>query len=170
MHILSIFFILVLTSVTLTAQSPMEIQKEIDQTVWTPFQKAFETLDAAALNATYAADVLRVTPGGIDTENTFKKENLERFKASKENGVAIALDFWFDSRHTNAHTSYEVGFYRITATTKEGVNMSYGQFHIVLKKINGSWKITQDWDTTTIGNKPITAAVFNTKKPLNFKN
>ena len=37
-----------------------QIQNEIDKTVWKPFQKAFETLDGEALNATYADKVLRV--------------------------------------------------------------------------------------------------------------
>lgn len=146
-----------------------KIQEEINSVVWKPFQKAFETLDGNALNATYAANVLRVTPNGIDTKNAFKAANLERFKQNRTDGISIALDFWFDSRKTNETTSYEVGFYRITATTKEGVkSANYGQFHIVLKKIGGSWKITQDWDTTTINGKFITAADFTTQKPLKF--
>lgn len=116
-----------------------QIQSEIDKTVWKPFKKAFETLDGKALNATYATEVLRVTPNGIDTESSFKAKNLERFKQNKMDEVSIILDFWFDSRHTNATTSYEVGFYRIGFTDKaKGTNYSYGQFHIVLKKNTGA--------------------------------
>jgi len=162
-----IFCSLVITSISAQSNST-EIQNEIDQTVWKPFQKAFQTLDGAALNATYAEDVLRVTPQGIDTQNAFKKGNLERFKASKESGVSIALDFWFDSRHTNADTSYEVGFYRIAATANNSTTYSYGQFHIVLRKINGQWKITQDWDTTEINDHIIDKTDFNQKTPLKF--
>ncbi len=168
-RLFSITFIFI--AVLMQAQTNnTSIQEEIDKTVWTAFQKAFESLDAEALNATYAEDVLRVTPQGIDTQNNFKKANLERFKASKENGVKIALDFWFDSRFTNEDTSYEVGFYRIAAITATGTNYNYGQFHIVLKKIDGHWEITQDWDTTTIGGNPITAENFAKKEPVNFKN
>ena len=161
-----IFCSLIIT--TMSAQSTTEIQNEIDQTVWKPFQKAFQTLDGTALNATYATDVLRVTPQGIDTQNAFKKGNLDRFKASKESGVSIALDFWFDRRDTNEDTSYEVGFYRIAATANNNTTYSYGQFHIVLKKINGQWKITQDWDTAEINGHPLDKTDFEKQPPLKF--
>jgi ketosteroid isomerase-like protein len=154
----------------MAAQTDTEaIQKEIDQMVWKPFQKAFETLDGDALNATYANQVLRVTPQGIDTKNAFKKGNAERFAANRKNGDKIHLDFWFDNRKTNETTSYEVGFYRIGFTSKGGeTQYSYGQFHIVLEKINGQWKITQDWDTATIAGKSITAKEFDKKEVLKF--
>jgi ketosteroid isomerase-like protein len=146
-----------------------QIQNEIDKTVWKPFQKAFETLDGEALNATYGDEVLRVTPQGIDTENAFKSANLKRFEQSREDGISITLDFWFDSRRTNETTSYEVGFYRIGFTAKEGeTDYSYGQFHIVLKKMEGQWKIIQDWDTATINGNSITAADFAKKSILKF--
>ena len=165
-----LFLFLILAITPMAAQTDIEtIQKEIDQTLWKPFQKAFETLDGDALNATYADQVLRVTPQGIDTKNAFKKGNAERFAANRKNGDKISLDFWFDSRKTNETTSYEVGFYRIGFTSKEGeTQYSYGQFHIVLEKINGQWKITQDWDTATIAGKPITAKEFDKKEVLKF--
>ena len=140
------------------------IQNTIDLEVWEPFTRAFETLDAVALNNTYADEVLRVTPNGIDTNNAFKDANLKRFGQNKADGVSISLDFWFDSRDTNEDTSYEVGYYRIGFTKKNSdTNYIYGQFHIVLKKINGAWKITQDWDTATINGKVITANDFENK-------
>ncbi|MGB3149941.1 MAG: hypothetical protein WBB27_04705, partial [Maribacter sp.] len=85
-------------SVTVGAQiNVSQIQQEIDKTVWKPFQKAFESLDGEALNDTYAQEVLRVTPNGIDTNNSFKAANVERFKMNKDDDASIALDFWFDS-------------------------------------------------------------------------
>lgn len=147
-----------------------QIQDEIDQQVWRPFKKAFENLDGVALNSIYAEEVLRVTPNGIDTDNDFKSKNLARFKVNKAEGITIALDFWFDSRRTNLHTSYEVGFYRIGFTSKEGgTKFSYGQFHIVIKKIGGIWKIMQDWDTPVINGDPITESDFAKKEPLKFQ-
>ena len=146
-----------------------EIQDVIDVEVWKPFKKAFETLDGAALNAIYAENVLRVTPNGIDTKNSFKTKNLERFNQNKKDGVSINLDFWFDSRYTNKTTSYEVGFYRIAFKNPKNENaFSYGQFHIVLKKINGVWKIIQDWDTATINGEKIDKIDFEKQKPLPF--
>lgn len=166
--VLTLVFVLLCLAVRAQNDIP-DIQTAIDQTVWKPFQKAFETLDAKALNATYADEVLRVTPNGIDTEGSFKASNVERFDDYRAKGASIALDFWFDSRHTNKDTSYEVGFYRIGTTAKNGdTSNSYGQFHIVLKKIAGQWKITQDWDTAIINGLSITAKDFEKQNPLKF--
>jgi len=150
------------------AQESTAIQKEIDSNVWKPFQEAFEALDAEKLNALYGDDVLRVTPSGIDTDNKFIAANLARFQEYKVQGVKIELDFWFDSRFSNEHTSYEVGFYSIRFVKAKSANVVYGQFHIVLKKIDGAWKITQDWDTTTIAGEAIGANVFGKQPPLQF--
>lgn len=151
------------------SQDIAAIQNEIDKTVWKPFHHAFESGNAEALNALYADAVLRVTPAGIDTENNFKTKNLERFAENKNYGVSIALDFWFDDRKTNSNTSYEVGFYRIQPKSMSGkYSPVYGQFHIVLRKIDGVWKITQDCDTSTLNGKPITQEDFSRKTPIQF--
>lgn len=153
----------------LSAQDSEKIQQEIDKELWQPFKKAFETLNANKLNALYADQVLRVTPNGIDTENNFKAANLNRFAKNKANGIDIQLDFWFDSRHSNMHSSYEVGFYRMRLTTTSKVQSIYGQFHIVLEKIKGQWKITQDWDTTKINGKELSAEDFEQQAPVRFE-
>lgn len=149
------------------AQNAVDIQKDIDQQVWKPFKKAFETLDAIALNNLYADRVLRVTPGGIDTDEAFKKMNVVRFGKNKDEGTVIKLEFWFDERKTNTNTSYEVGFFKITSLTEAVKNITYGQFHIVLEKIDNQWKITQDWDTSQVNGKRIGAEDFD-RKPSQF--
>ncbi|MDT0620738.1 hypothetical protein [Croceitalea vernalis] len=151
-----------------TQKDTAALQEEINQEVWNAFQNAFQTLDGEALNATYAETVLRVTPSGIDTQNSFKAKNLERFMGYEKEGVSITLDFWFDSRHTNTTASYEVGFYRIGFIKNNETTYSYGQFHIVIQKLNGQWKITQDWDTDTINGEKIGAQDFGKRAPLKF--
>ena len=165
-----IFTFLTLQATTGLADINLEAtHKEIDKTVWKAFQDAFQTLDGQALNEVYADNVLRITTDGIDTQSAFKEANTTRFAQNIKNGDRIALDFWLDSRQTNKTTSYEVGFYRMTMTTSAGeTNTFYGQFHILLKKINGRWKIAQDWDTSSIGGQPITAADFERKVPDQF--
>jgi ketosteroid isomerase-like protein len=143
--------------------------KEIDKTVWKAFQDAFQALDGKALNDLYAATVLRITTAGIDTQSAFREANVTRFTENIKNGDRIALDFWLDSRQTSNSISYDVGFYRVAMTTSAGeTNTFYGQFHIVLRNIDGSWKIAQDWDTSSIGGKPITAEDFARKVPQQF--
>lgn len=150
------------------SQDIAQIQKEIDFNLWKPFKAAFEELDAKKLNALYADEVLRVTPGGIDTDNLFKKGNEERLGRHRKSNTELQLDFWFDSRHTNVDTSYEVGFYRMTLTNSSEVQTIYGQFHIVLKKSDGAWKIAQDWDTDSILGKELSKQDFDKKEPIQF--
>ncbi|MCR9259729.1 MAG: nuclear transport factor 2 family protein [Pseudomonadaceae bacterium] len=146
-----------------------KIQSTIDQTVWKTFQAAFEALDGEALNSVYADEVLRVTPEGLDVTQRFKKTNQTRFLENRQKGEGVALDFWFDTRHTNAGVSYDTGFYRVTVTSPNGEqSYAYGQFHIVLKNIEGQWKIVQDWDTAKIGGQPITEDDFNRRQPVRF--
>ncbi len=160
---------LLATPPTLANGDVSAIHKEIDRTVWSRFQDAFERLDGEALNAVYADAALRVTPDGIDTEGLFKQRNKTRFAANIANGDRIALDFWFDSRRTNESTSYDVGFYRVGITNAaKDTSYFYGQFHIVLKQIEGHWKIVQDWDTESIGGRPITAEDFARHTPVAF--
>ena|GEM_PF-654077 len=146
-----------------------KIHKKIDQSVWKTFQAAFEALDGDALNSVYAEEVLRVTPDGLDVAEDFKKANRTRFLKNRERGDGIELDFWFDTRHTDARVSYDTGFYRVTLTSSSGEqSYAYGQFHIVLNNIDGHWKIVQDWDTASIGGQPITADDFNRQQPIRF--
>jgi hypothetical protein len=163
-----ITFITLLLTVFANSQDVGTIQKEIDQNLWKPFKQAFEDLDAEKLNALYAEAVLRVTPNGIDTENSFKGANVERLNGHMKSDTTLELDFWFDSRHTNETTSYEVGFYRMSLTNENGTDLIYGQFHIVLKKMDGIWEITQDWDTSSINGKELTKEDFEKQKPMHF--
>lgn len=143
-------------------------QQEIDQQVWAPFVKAYETFDGPAFNALYADKVLRVTPDGIDTEDHFKTNNLTRFANRKNSNLTTELDFWFEHRQTIADTSYEVGYFRILSTDNIDTNTFYGQFHIVVEKIAGKWLITQDWDSDFVRGTKVSAADFDAQPPLVF--
>lgn len=144
-------------------QEIAKLQQEIDNAVWRPFKIAFEARDGAALNSLYADTVLRATPEGIDTDEQFKLANL----APKANSdLTVRLDFWLENRRTNTNNSYEVGMFRITRYTETTTaEYLYGQFHIVIKKINGEWKITQDWDTDEVLGKKLNAIDFERIAP-----
>lgn len=161
-------FILFLVSLTAWSQAKDKRQIEIDQQVWKPFHAAFEARDAKVLNALYADEVLRVTPNGVDTQNLFKQQNTDSYSNSRNSGTKTSLDFWFESRQTTDDTSYEIGIFKITSETNGTSSTFYGQFHIVIKKINGTWKITQDWDSPNINGRPITAEDFKRKDPIQF--
>ncbi|MCE7997112.1 MAG: nuclear transport factor 2 family protein [Roseivirga sp.] len=167
-RVLILLYLFVLISLSALAQGADQRQAEIDNQVWKPFHAAFEARDAKALNALYAEQVLRVTPAGVDTRNLFKQQNIDSYANTNASGTKTSLDFWFESRQTSDDTSYEIGIFKITAETNGNSSTFYGQFHIVIKKIDGVWKITQDWDSPNINGRPITAKDFSRKSPLQF--
>ncbi len=160
--------VLLLYAQTGIATTPEQLQREIDQQLWKPFVAAYENMDGEAFNALYADQVLRVTPAGIDTRGAFKQQNLERFAARKAAGTQIELDFWFEHRHTDTDTSYEVGYFRIHSVTEEQQSTFYGQFHIVVEKLDGQWLITQDWDHDTVKGDKVNSNDFSKGKPIVF--
>jgi ketosteroid isomerase-like protein len=138
------------------------LQREINETVWRPYKAAFENRDGEALNALYGDGVIRVTPAGIDTQDEFKRNNL----STEDPNLTVRLHFWLESRHTNNDTSYEVGMFRIARySDNQLAEYHYGQFHIVLKKLKGVWKIMQDWDTPLILGHMLNAEDFEKRAP-----
>lgn len=138
------------------------LHHEIDETVWRPYKAAFEKRDGGALNALYGDGVIRVTPAGIDTRDEFKRNNM----TARQPGITVKLDFWLESRHTNESTSYEVGMFRITRyADNQLAEYNYGQFHIVMHKTDGAWKIIQDWDTPVVLGHRLNAEDFEKRAP-----
>ena len=57
--------------------------------------------------------------------------------------------------------AYETGFYRVLYREPgKEPRASYGRFHVVLRKIDGNWKIAQDWDSNSFNGRPINAGDF----------
>jgi dienelactone hydrolase len=53
--------------------------------------------------------------------------------------------------HSQNIIRMQIGYYRlIYQEDGKEVYRGFAQFHVVLKKINGKWKIAQDWDTRTL--------------------
>ncbi len=150
------------------AQDAEKLQKEIDQEVWKPFTEAFQNMDGEAFNALHSDDVLRANPWGIQVGEEYKKKTLEGYKRNKERGDKRTIQFWFEHRKTKADISYEVGYYKITSKNKDGERNHYARFHCVIQKIDGQWKITQDWDTNNINGHKVTEDDWLKGTPLEF--
>ena len=86
-----------------------------------------------------------------------------------DNRSKRTIDFSFDQRFNKGDTAYEVGYYKVSMHKDGEVDRVFlGRFHVVLKKIDGEWKITQDWDSDKINGKEITAADFGKQKAVRF--
>ncbi len=126
--------------------------KEINMT-WSKFYKAFESLDYTLMAEIHSKDLVRVSGGqriiDYDTYIANYKSGFERDKTSKQTSN-ISLRFF--ERISNDSTASERGIYKLIRnknTDKEQVY--YGQFHVILKKINDEWKITMDYDSSENG-------------------
>lgn len=154
----NLLFVLLLVSIFPVFSQ--ETQAEIDQQIWVPFTKAWESNDHKAYNALHTDDVWRITPGRLLVGDAYKKRNVERMTSNISQGQKRRIEFWFEHRMANNDKAYEIGYYRITDTSADEPKYYYGRFHIALKKIDGRWKISQDWDSSNINGNEVTAEEY----------
>ena len=151
-------------SVTLQAQSS---QTEINSQVWKPFIQHFSDHNAKAFLALHSKDVVR-SPREAKTiwgYDEYLKKQSEGDAYEIKNNLKRSLELRFTERIANGDIAIEVGIYKTVVTAPDGKQQIYfGRFHVVLRKVNGTWKIIVDTDYTennTIGEKD-----FLTAKPL----
>jgi hypothetical protein len=141
------------------------ILREIDAQVWYPFIRTFGAFDADGFNALHSNNVLRAGPWGMRHGAEYFESNVRDNARNMEAGITRAIALTFEYRVHTADTGYEVGYYRVRST-RDGITRSfYGQFHVVLKKIDGAWKIAQDWDANIILGVAITEDHFLQHSP-----
>lgn len=158
-----------ITTYSFSQEDATQIQKEIDQQIWKVFAETYNNLDAKGFNAIHADDVIRSGPGTLRVGEEYKNQNRESFQRVKQRGEKRTISFTMESRQTREDLSYEVGYYKVSMQPKEGeARHFYGRFHVVIKKIDGQWKIVQDWDTGSILGKKIDEEAFQSGTPLKF--
>lgn len=157
-----IAFLLVQSNVVLAQSNQVtgKYQQEINVQVWKPFIKAYAAHDAQLYNSLHADDILRVNEQGIRIGEQYKKSNTKNFQRNKSQGSTAHIEFKFISRQANEQVAYEVGVYKGVFVVKGKTYIGYGNFHVVLRKIKGRWKIMQDWDSVLIGGKKIDEAHY----------
>ncbi len=166
-RILLFMLVLISPAVSFSQADVADIHKEIDRQLWKAFAKTYNNFDAEGFNALHTEDVIRSGPRMIWVGEEYKARNRESFKLVKERGEKRTITFTLESRQTKDNLSYEVGYYKVTMQPKEGeLRHYYGRFHCVLKKIDGQWKIAQDWDAGVIMGKEVTEEVYQTGTPV----
>ena len=150
-----------------SASKDVEIENEVNTQLWEPFKAAFEGRDWKGFNNLHTDDVLRITKWGIKSGSEYKEHTKNRYQ--RKDSVSRTIDFWLEHRVYSGDIGYEVGYYKITNTApNREIKQSYARFHIVLKKINGVWKIAQDWDESSINDIPVSVKDFEKGSVLEF--
>ena len=168
--IFSAFLLLVITPIhSQEVPDQNEIAATVNESIWKPFKNSYESRDWKTFNALHTADVLRVHDRGIQKGQEYKDAIKGYYE--REDNRKVTIDFVLERRTYSGDTGYEVGFYRVIYQEegKEDRN-SYGRFHVVLKKIDGNWKIAQDWDSGSFNGRPIGPEDFDEGKKLDLIN
>ncbi len=149
------------TSLLVAQVDEAAIQKEIDEQLWKPFIESWGNFDAEKFNDLHTDDVLRASAWSLRIGSEYKDRNKERFAQNLADKRKRSIQFWFEHRKTNPTLSYEVGYYKVIASKPgEDESYHYARFHVVIKKVDGKWKIAQDWDTNNINGVAVTEADF----------
>lgn len=151
--------ILAFSILTMTAVSQAStITEEIDQQVWKPFAESWKTMDADKNIALHSTEVVRVMSRMkiIQAGSEYLSELKRMMGSMKSKGVTSNLNFRFSSRIQSADLAMDKGIYRAEMYHPErGKMINYAEFNVLLKKIEGSWKIVFDQDI------PSTESAYN---------
>ena len=172
MRYLKILLAILFTFSTVSAQQKSNnesIESLINESIWKPFKSSYEARDWETFNSLHTDDVLRVYDNVIKIGAEYKNSIQESYQ--REQPGTVTIDFVMERRTYRNDVGYEVGFYRVIykESGKEDRH-SYGRFHVVIRKVNGSWKIAQDWDSNSFNGKPITTSDFDSSKMLRLEN
>ncbi len=170
-HLLFALLFLAIAGYATGQSADSTVLKELDAQIWYPFIKYYSNLDAENFNKLHTADVLRGGPRGISLGEAYFKSNLENSERSKKAGIQRSIAFRFEHRVTSGTIAYEVGYYRVVLTADGTEYVYFGRFDVVSKKVDGVWKIAQDWDVDNINGKKLEEADFlgNESNPVIYK-
>ncbi|WP_298540852.1 nuclear transport factor 2 family protein [uncultured Aquimarina sp.] len=125
------------------------LHKKINQDMYGNFSEAFEKLDYSLFASIHSDEMIRIS-GGNGGEIKSVKKYLEGYQKrwSDPNRKASPIDFRLFERVTSDSLVSDRGIYRVTYKNDKGeTKFSYGQFHVLLRMENGSWKILTDYDS-----------------------
>jgi hypothetical protein len=159
------FFLMGYPSQSQPEDPSANIQTKIKDQVWKEFKFSYEGRDWQTFNALHTSDVLRVNKWSMRVGNEYKESNEQSFQ--RTNTPSRIFDIWIAEGQYSDTLAYQVGYYRITYDRPEN-SISYGRFHVVLKRIKGRWLIAQDWDTDEINGTAISEEDFAKGVPYSF--
>lgn len=146
-------------------------EKEINEQVWKPFTQAIMNQDVEKFISLHSKDLVRAE------RNDKKVLNYEQYKADmekgwpgwkesiKKNNIKYTFELRFLERFSNETQAFEVGYFKNETVNAAGEKrVSFGQFHVALRKENGVWKILVDSDSNN--GRTITEEMFLAAKPI----
>lgn len=139
------FYIILLFSNSIHSQNTFN--EEVNNEIWVKFTTAFEKFDVDLFESLHSEEFIRVSGNAknISDKKTYLDGYRERWKNNTGNQT---ISFRFSERINNGVTASERGIYKLTVNLgAENEASYYGEFHVILRKENGSWKLLVDYDS-----------------------
>lgn len=152
-YIITLSFFLISGTIFSQQKEKYDFSKEIDKQLWTSFVKSFNSRDGKKHLEIHTDDVLRITKNGIRIGKAYRDRIIESY--GRKDQPKREIEFKFEHRIHTPDVAYEVGYFKIISF-QEVEKEYYGRFSVVLKKVDGRWKIAQDWDVDAINGVAIT--------------
>jgi ketosteroid isomerase-like protein len=129
-------------------------QQAINQDVWIPFMQSYANFDTDAFMALHTEDVIRIVRDGGDIilGEEYRNGQDRNNKRSKEAGIERRIELCFLERLAREEIAFESGYYKVISKRPDQEEQTfYGHFHVILKKVEGKWKLWVDSDTSHNG-------------------
>ena len=144
-----IFSILFICLYSISFAQTESLQKQINEQVWKPFIKTFNNNDNEGFRKVHSRDLIRV----MNDDN--RVLGYEEYLAPVPDSIKAKWGNWnhhielrFVQRIASNGKAFETGYYKTTAVNADTgeKRVSYGKFHVLLRKESGEWKIVMDQD------------------------
>jgi ketosteroid isomerase-like protein len=118
----------------------------INEQVWIPFCESFGANDSETFIALHTDDTVRISMdrNSVKSGATFRKHTASRMLRAKETGRTATLTLRFTQRNHGDDAAFEVGIYKYAS--EDGNYVGYGKFRVLLRMVDGTWKIALDAD------------------------
>lgn len=141
------------------------VQKQINDQVWKPFIQSYNNDSDEGFKAVHSKEVVRVSQDenilmGYDQYFRTVPDSIRARRANRKKNIELR----FIQRIAGNDNAFEVGYYKTINTnlTTGKSFVSYGKFHVLLRKEGGIWKILMDADA----GDGITEEIFQTGRPV----
>lgn len=164
----SLFTLVIVCLISLTSWAQTDSKTEINRQIWEPFIQAYTSFNTEKFMSLYTTDVIRIPldQDKIFSFSEYKKEINRENQFNKNYNIKLHLEIHFSERIHTATTAYESGIYKIHMIENTGKEATvYSKFQVILKKVNGQWKIATDIDSAE-GSK-LTEKDFMAAKAMN---
>jgi len=117
--------------------------------VWYTFYQAFDSLDYKHMVTIHSKNLIRISGGkNIINYETYINNYKSRFHNARKKKQTSEISLRFFERINNDSIASERGIYKLIRNKNQDNEQTYyGEFHVILKKENGGWKISMDYDS-----------------------